>query len=140
MADAVANKTFLFELVSPERVMASEQAVMVTIPGEEGEFGVLAGHAPLLSSVRPGVVVITGEGQVQKKVFVSGGFADVNEKTCSVLAEDAVDVSELDRSAIENTLKALNDDLAAAKGDDIKTQQIQGLIDIADAKLQAIAA
>lgn len=140
MADAVANKTFLFELVSPERVMASEQAVMVTIPGEEGDFGVLAGHAPLLSSVRPGVVVITGEGQTQKKVFVSGGFADVNEKTCSVLAEDAVDVAELDRAAIENGLKALQDDLAAAKGDDIKTQQIQSLINIAGAKLQAIVA
>ena len=75
MADIAAGKTFQFELVSPEKVLVSEQVALVEIPGETGNFGVLADHAPLLSSIRPGIVTVTGADGVVKKIFVAGGLA-----------------------------------------------------------------
>jgi F-type H+-transporting ATPase subunit epsilon len=139
MADAPASKTFQFELVSPEKVLASEQASMVVIPGEAGDFGVLAGHAPLLSSIRPGTVTVTLPGGEQKKVFVAGGFADVNGTNCSVLAEEAVNVNEIDRATVEQQLKNLEDDLGFAKEDPVKAASVRAQIAVAQAKLAATA-
>ena len=140
MADAALTKTFQFELVSPERVLASEQVSMVTIPGENGEFGVLAGHAPMLSSLRAGVVTMTNAQQEQRRVFVSGGFADVNGTICSLLAEEAINVEDLDRATLEASLKTLADDLTASQSDAIKSEHIQLLIDVTQAKLRALSA
>jgi len=140
MADAATtSQTFQFELVSPEKILVSEQAKMVVVPGEAGDFGVLAQHSPLLSSIRPGVVTLfTPEGNT-KRIFVAGGFADVNPESCSVLAEEAVNVEELDRTKLETELKGLEEDLDFSKADPLKTASLQAQIEIARAKIQATA-
>lgn len=136
--EKLTEKTFQFELVSPEQVLASEQVYMVTIPGEAGDFGVLADHAPLLSSIRPGVVTIISPDMAQRQLFVAGGFADVNNNVCSVLAEEAIPLAELDPAKIETEITDLKDDLAFAKDDQLKTQRIYRKIAAAEAKLLAI--
>lgn len=138
MAEALIGKTIQFELVSPESLLASEDAAMVVVPGEEGDFGVLAGHAPMLSSVRPGVVAVHLPSGEVKKIFVAGGFADVNGMICSVLAEEAVNVVNLDRAQVEDRLKALETDLSAAGDDAIKKSYILNEIKIVRAKLAAV--
>lgn len=138
MAEKLTDKTFQFELVSPERILASEEASMVIVPGGEGEIGVLADHAPLLSSLRPGVVSVTSPAGDVRRIFVSGGFVDITGELCSVLAEEAVNVNDLDRASLEENLKNLEDDLGFAKEDHVKTAQIQRNIDIVRAKLAAL--
>lgn len=140
MADQITTKTFQFELVSPEQVLASEEATMVVIPGEAGDFGVLADHAPLLSSIRPGVVTVTLPDGSIKKIFVAGGFADVSGKICSVLAEEAVNVNELDKAKLDETLKNLQDDLGFSADDAVKKARILNDIETTKAKIAAIAA
>lgn len=134
----MTDKTFQFDLVSPEKILVSEQASMVVVPGEDGDFGVLEGHAPLLSSIRPGVVVVTQPDGGQKKIFVAGGFADVNGKICSVLAEEAVNVNDLDRGALEQSLKNLEDDLGFAKDDATKSAHLRRQIEVTQAKIAAV--
>lgn len=138
MADALTDKTFQFELVSPEQILASIEARMVIVPGEDGDFGVLADHAPLLSSMRPGIVTVTAADGTQRKIFVSGGFADVDGTQCSVLAEEAVDVEKLDRDALTATLKDLEDDLDFAKDDAVKAAHIQAQIKVVKAKIDVV--
>lgn len=140
MAEALTDKTFKFELVSPEQILASEEAVMVIVPGEEGEFGVLADHAPLLSSMRPGVVAVTSPEGTVRKIFVSGGFADVDGKQCSVLAEDAVNLEDLDADKLRSKLEDLQDDLGFAKDDAVKVAHLNREIDIVKAKIDAVEA
>ena len=113
MADTAA--TFNFELVSPERILVSEPAWQVVIPGEEGYFGVRAGHMSLIAAVRPGVVEVTSkEGDAPQKIFIAGGFADVTAANCTILAEQAINVNELDATAIEADIVKLKADHAAA--------------------------
>ncbi|MEM8800830.1 MAG: F0F1 ATP synthase subunit epsilon [Pseudomonadota bacterium] len=96
-----------FELVSPESLMLSVQAEMIVVPGTEGDFGVLAGHAPFMSTVRPGVVEVHEGGSADvRRLFVRGGFADVLPDTCTILAEQAIDIADVD---VEETSKALAD-------------------------------
>lgn len=113
--------TFLLELVSPEKLLISEEVEHVVVPGTEGEFGVLAYHAPLLSTLRPGVVKVykTGGGEPEKLV-VSGGFADVNPKGLTILADDATPLSEFDPASLDAKIKDAEEDLADASGDDAK--------------------
>jgi len=97
---------FHFELVSPEARLIAEDVSMVTIPGSEGDFGVLEGHSPLLSAIRPGVITINVEandttGSGHKRYFVAGGFADVTQTQCTVLAEGAEDLSLVDVTALD---------------------------------------
>jgi F-type H+-transporting ATPase subunit epsilon len=139
MADAPINTTFQFELVSPEKILVSAEAKMVIVPGEEGDFGVLAQHAPLLSAIRPGVVSITPASGEERKIFVAGGFADVTPSLLSLLAEEAVDVKDIDKSKLEQDLKNLEDDLGFAKDDAVKTTALKGQIEVAKAKLFAAA-
>ncbi|MCZ6637555.1 MAG: F0F1 ATP synthase subunit epsilon [Alphaproteobacteria bacterium] len=101
MADRVE-----FELVSPARLLISEAVEMVVVPGEEGDFGVLPGHAPVISQVRPGVIDIHDDGKVQSRIFVAGGFAEVTEQRCTVLAEEAVPVADIDSAEAEQRLAA----------------------------------
>lgn len=138
MAEALTSKSFLFELVSPECVLVSEEASMVVVPGDAGDFGVLAEHAPLLSSIRPGVVAVHSPSGAVKKIFVTGGFADVNGKLCSVLAEEAVNVGDLDRSQLEKSLQDMQDDLGIAGDDAVKKSNIQRDMEIVRAKLAAV--
>ena len=113
MADKLA-----FELVSPERLLVSAEADMVVVPGGEGDFGVLAGHAPVISSVRPGVIETHGEGGETGRIFVTGGFAEVTAEGLTVLAEDAVPVAEMDRGDLEQRLKNAREDLEDAETDE----------------------
>ena len=101
MADLVE-----FELVSPAKLLVSEPVEMVVVPGTEGDFGVLPGHAPLISLVRPGVIDIHADGTVQTRIFVAGGFAEVTQERCTVLAEEAVPVEDIDIAQAEERLAA----------------------------------
>lgn len=138
MADAQTNENFDFELVSPERKLMSEKAWQVTIPGFEGDFGVRAGHSSLVSSIRPGVVEIskTESGEAEK-IFIAGGFADVTATNCTVLAEQAIPVEELNQGEIEKEIVQAEKLLSDAK-DDIETARYTKQLDLAKAKLTAV--
>ena len=96
MADTVE-----FELVSPEKLLLSAPVEMVVVPGSEGDFGVLPGHAPMISTIRTGVITIWKDGAVERRVFVAGGVAEVRPERCTVLAEDAVALDEADEGEIQ---------------------------------------
>jgi F-type H+-transporting ATPase subunit epsilon len=98
-----------FELVSPERLLLSEPVGMVVVPGTEGNFGVLPGHSLFISTVRPGVIDVYAEGlpTITERIFVSGGFAEVTPERCTVLADEAVPLSALDRAALEAEAREL---------------------------------
>ena len=104
-----------FELVSPERLLVSQPVEMVVVPGVEGDFGVLPGHAPLVSTVRPGVIAVFEGNKVAQRIFVAGGFAEVTGERCTVLAEEAMPVAEIDRAAVEGEIRTARDDLTDAK-------------------------
>ena len=126
-----------FELVSPERLLVSEPVEMVVVPGSEGDFGVLPGHAPLVSTVRPGVIAVFEGGKVVQRIFVAGGFAEVTGERCTVLAEQAMPVADIDRAAAEAEIRAARDDLTDAK-DDAERARVEARIDAGEAKLAAL--
>lgn len=86
--------TFHFELVAPESLLISAEVDEVTLPGAEGQFQVLPGHAPVLALLHPGIVEVKGGEAGSKRIFIDGGFCDVSQNGCSVLAESAVDVAD----------------------------------------------
>jgi F-type H+-transporting ATPase subunit epsilon len=131
----VADKVS-FELVSPARLLLSEDVDMVVIPGAEGDFGVLPEHAPLVSSIRPGVINVYDGNDVSQRIFVAGGFAEVTPEGCTVLAEEAVAVGDIDRAAVESDLGNLQADLDDAKDDD-EAEAIARRIAVAEAKIAA---
>jgi F-type H+-transporting ATPase subunit epsilon len=137
MAEKITDKTFKFELVSPERILASEEVSMVVVPGGDGDFGVLAEHMPIVSTIRSGVVSVHSPSGEVKNIFVTGGFADMNGQLCSILAEEAVNVNEIDRSKAEQSLKDLRDELAGAGDDAVKKANLLREITITEAKLAA---
>jgi F-type H+-transporting ATPase subunit epsilon len=104
-----------FDLVSPERLLLSETAEMITIPGTEGDLGVLAGHEPLITTLRPGVIDVKGGTLGDQRFFVLGGFAEINPERLSVLAEEALPIAELDTVALEQRIADTREDLALAK-------------------------
>jgi F-type H+-transporting ATPase subunit epsilon len=106
-----------FDLVSPERLLLSEPVDMVTLPGSEGYFGVLAGHAPVLSTLRAGVIDVKGGEDGDMRIFVRGGFAEVNPTKVVVLAEEAMPLSELDAAALDKRIADTEEDLGLAKSD-----------------------
>lgn len=128
-----------FELVSPERLLASGEVDMVVLPGEEGEFGVLPLHAPLLSLLRPGVITTYEGERPVERIFVGGGFAEVNAKGCIVLAESAEPVAELDRAEVEQRLRDARDDLAdTASPSEAERERLERAIQIAEARVEAV--
>jgi len=106
-----------FDLVSPERMLLSEDVDMVTLPGTEGYFGVLAGHAPVISTLRPGVIEVTGGATPGLRLFVRGGFAEFDAKKVIVLAEEAIPMTDFDVAALDRRLADMEEDLVAAKTD-----------------------
>lgn len=119
MTETTQQNTFSFELVSPERRLIEGPARMAVIPGVEGDFGVLAGHSALLSALRPGVIALDMDGTDERQsIFIAGGFADVTAANCTILAEEAVPVADLDRAALETELANLREDLAGAPEND----------------------
>ncbi|HUK59763.1 MAG TPA: ATP synthase F1 subunit epsilon [Stellaceae bacterium] len=106
-----------FELVGPEKLLLSEPVGMVVVPGTEGNFGVLPGHALFISTVRPGVIDVYAEGlpNITERIFVSGGFAEVTPERCTVLADEALPLSSLDRAALEAEARELEGRAAALR-------------------------
>ncbi len=128
-----------FELVSPERLLLSEEVEMVVVPGAEGDFGALPRHAPFLTMVRPGVIEVYSNRQVSERLFIAGGYAEVTAERCTVLAEEALPVAEIDRAQVEAELKDLGEDLEDSK-DESARKAVQAKIAVAEAKLKALAA
>ena len=111
---------FHFELVSPEKLLFSGDVTDVLVPGTEGDFVVMAGHAPVMTALRPGVVDIGEDGAKHTKLFVRGGFADVTNTSLTLLAETAIPLADLDSAKLETEIKDASEDFADAKGDEAK--------------------
>ncbi len=139
MAEGSAAGKVAFELVSPERLLASEEVDMVVAPGADGDFGVLPEHCPLMSLLRPGIIEIYEGNRVAQRIFVGGGFAEVNERGCIVLAEEAVPVGDIDVQAAEKRIKLAKDDLSGA-GDDVTKAKLERDITVAEAMIEAASA
>ena len=107
-------EAFNFELVSPERLLFSEQVVQVVVPGVEGEFTVLAKHAPVMTTLRAGVVDATLATGGNKRIFVRGGFADVTPDGFTLLAEEAMPLEDLHADALAAQIKDAEEDVADA--------------------------
>lgn len=103
-----------FELVSPERLLMSTQAEMVVVPGSEGDFGVMAGHTPVVSTIRPGIVEVH-DGSGVTRLFVRGGFVEASQTGLTVLAEEAIELADIDLGALDQQLQDLKEDIQDAK-------------------------
>jgi len=132
-----------FELVSPEKLLLSEDVEMVVVPGGEGNFGVLPGHALFISTVRPGVIDVYEGNRISERIFVSGGFGEVTPERCTVLADEAMPLSSLDRGQIDQSLKtaeaeiaSLTERLARLQG----TERDQAAIELAAAEARRAVA
>ncbi len=134
----MAENAVQFELVSPEKLLLSEEVEMVVVPGAEGDFGVLPGHSPLISTVRPGVIHVFEAGSVKTRIFVAGGFAEVTTARCTVLAEEAVPLDEIDRASVEKDLQDANEDIRDAGGDDAQLALAETRAATARAKLASL--
>jgi F-type H+-transporting ATPase subunit epsilon len=108
--------TFQFDLVSPEKLLFSGEVTQVDVPGSEGDFGVLAGHAPLVTTLRPGILVVYRDGG-DMRVVVNGGFAEVSPAGLTVLADMAVPQDEFDPALLAGVIKDTEEDAAAATDD-----------------------
>ncbi len=128
-----------FELVSPARLLFLQEVDMVVVPGAEGDFGVLPEHAPLISSIRPGVINVYDGSNISDRIFVAGGFAEVTPEGCTVLTKEAVLVGDIDLGTAETTLSYAQDDLKTAK-DETETRAIERRIAVAEAKIAAAQA
>lgn len=111
--------TLNFEMVSPEKLLLSEHVNSVTVPGTEGDFTVFAQHAPVLSTMRPGVVDVQKDGG-EERIFVRGGFAEVNPGGLTILAEEAIPMADLDREVLAQHIQNAQEDLDDATEDEKK--------------------
>ncbi len=111
----MANK-IAFDLVSPEKLLLSAQADMVTVPGTEGYMGVMAGHAPIVTTLRAGMIDVNADGR-DDRYFIRGGFAEIGPAKITVLAEEAVPMTELDLAVLDQRIKDAQEDELAAGND-----------------------
>lgn len=121
--------TFKFELVSPERLILSVEAEQVDLPGSEGDFGVLAGHAPLLATLKTGVITVK-TGTSSEAIYVRGGFADVNPNGLTVLAEKAVAKKDFNQAVAAAEMGLVEDELANAKTEEAKARAVATFADV----------
>ena len=121
-------QSFKFELVSPEKLLVSEDVASVVIPGVDGEMTIMASHAPLMTSIPPGVVTGNTAGGKADQYVIFGGFADVMPESCTVLAEASVHVDNIDKADIERRIAEAREDLADAQDDDNR-QRAQEFLD-----------
>jgi F-type H+-transporting ATPase subunit epsilon len=124
------DRKFEFELVSPERLVLSEPVDMAVIPGSEGDFGVLAGHSLLITTLRPGVIEVWQGETVTERLFVVGGFAEVTESRCTVLADEAIPFTELDLAVLDQRIEDAQSDEIAAKTDAERARAAQLVDDL----------
>ncbi len=114
---------FQFDLVSPEKLLMSDPVEQVTVPGADGQFTVLKGHAPFLSTLKPGILDITAEDGSSQRIYVRGGFADVNTSGLTVLAEQAMPMEEVNAEIMAQQVTDAQEDLADV-GDDAEKRAI----------------
>lgn len=110
--------TFHFDLVSPEKLAFSGEVDQVDIPGVEGDFGVLSGHAPVVAAIRPGILTVTSGGR-HEKIIVLGGLAEVSDKGLTVLADVATSLAELDRAQFAETISEMEEGLKEHEGSEL---------------------
>src|SRR5580693_2827887 len=110
--------TFHFDLVSPEKLAFSGDVDQVDVPGVEGDFGVLVGHAPVVAGIRPGILTVTSGGTKQK-IIVLGGLAEVSDKGLTVLADVATSLEELDRTQFAETIADMEAKLSEKEGSEL---------------------
>lgn len=132
MADQVE-----FELVSPERLLLSRPVDMVVVPGGDGDFAVLPGHALLMSTVRSGVIDMYEGDTISTRIFVAGGFAEVTAERCTVLAEEAIPLDDIDRGEAESRLKDAELAVDDAPDDDERAAA-EAKLDVARALIEAL--
>lgn len=120
-------EAFQFELVSPERLLVSEQVESVVIPGAEGEMTVMAHHAPVMTTIKPGVVTLKTVAGKEERYVVFGGFADIVPSGCTLLAESAVAVDDIDRADLARRIQEAKEDAADAKDDQARSKAEQFL-------------
>ena len=131
MADKIA-----FELVSPDRLLISEDVDMIVVPGTEGDFGVLLGHQPMISTVRPGILEVQNSGGEDRRIFVNGGFAEITSDRCAVMTEEAVPVEDLKRGDLEKRIRDAEEDAQEARSDlerhllDLKLTTLRGMLQV----------
>ena len=124
--------TISFDLVSPENLIFNDDVGTIIVPGKDGDLGVLPGHSQVMSSLRPGRVMVYSEDKnLVKSFFVSGGFAEINPEKCIVLAESVVELNSLDKSSIEKQIQELGSK---------ESKESEEQLSIAKAKLEAITA
>ena len=130
-----------FELVSPEKKIMSEGVTMAVIPGTEGDFGVLSGHAPFITTVKTGVVEIYRDDMntCSERIFIAGGFADVSNENCTILAEQAINVNDINVDDVTAQLSDAKENLSLAEGNADK-RRFQKRVDILTAMQTAAAA
>jgi F-type H+-transporting ATPase subunit epsilon len=117
-----------FDLVSPERILMSEDVDMVTVPASEGQFGVLAHHAPALATLKPGILEVQRDEKTKRRIFVRGGFAEVTPEGLTVLAEEAIEEERLNREVLAQEIADAVDDVSDA-ADDASRQRAQEALD-----------
>ena len=122
--------TISFDLVSPENLIFNDEVGMIIVPGKDGDFGVLPGHSKVMSSLRPGRVMVYSEDKnLLKAFFVSGGFAEVNPEKCIVLAESVDEINSIEKASIEKEIQELKE-----KETDFAKEQVN----VAKAKIDAL--
>lgn len=119
-----------YEIVSPERLLADAEAAMVVVPGMDGDFAVLEGHAPFMSTMRPGVVAIhsDADSDAGERLFVKGGLAQVAPSGLTILAEEAIDLAAVDSDKLAADISNAREDIAAAKDDQARARAEADLV------------
>ncbi len=126
--------SFKFELVSPERLVVSQDVTAVVAPGTEGYMTVMAHHAPLMATLKAGIVEVTLAGGATQRIFIQGGFADINPQGFTLLAEQAADVADMDAADLDRRIETAREDAASAAEGDPKVRAEQRLNDLVNAR------
>lgn len=121
---------FKFELVSPEKLLVSEDVESVVVPGTEGDMTVMARHAPVMTSVKPGVVTVKSAEGGEERYVVFGGFADILPETCTLLAESAVRVADIDREDLARRIQEAREDVQDAQSEEARTKAEEYLLQL----------
>ena len=131
--------TISFDLVSPENLIFNDEVGMIIVPGKDGDFGVLPGHSKVMSSLRPGRVMVYGEDKnLLKAFFVSGGFAEVNPEKCIVLAESVDEINSIEKASIEKEIQELKEKVQYEHGTSRETDFAKEQVNVAKAKIDAL--
>lgn len=130
--------TFRFELVSPDRLLADSKVAAVSVPGAEGDFVVLPRHAPLMTTLRPGILTVSEDQRDPQRIFIRGGFAEVTPQGLVVLAEEAIAVQDLSADDLKRRVAFAEEDAKHAKTDEERRHAQEALARLGEL-LQAVS-